>query len=47
MSLLRNEIYEDITNRLIEKLSQGTIPWRKSWEIGLPSNLISNKPTTE
>lgn len=43
MSLLRNEIYEDITNRLIEKLSQGTIPWRKTWEVGLPTNLQSKR----
>jgi antirestriction protein ArdC len=41
---MSNKVYEIITERIIEKLEQGTIPWRKPWaEIGYPKNLISGK----
>ncbi|MBN1300579.1 MAG: ArdC family protein [Melioribacteraceae bacterium] len=43
MKLNRSDIYADITRRLKEKLSQGTLPWRKSWEIGLPRNFQSKR----
>lgn len=43
MSLSRKEIYLEITRQLLDKLSQGTIPWRKSWQVGLPTNLHSKK----
>lgn len=28
---MNNEIYQQITDRIVELLEQGTIPWRKSW----------------
>jgi antirestriction protein ArdC len=42
-------IYESITNRIIETLESGTIPWRKEWKVSggsgqLPYNLASGKP---
>lgn len=43
MKLTRKEIYQAITNQLLEKLSQGTIPWRKSWKVGLPANLQTKR----
>ncbi len=37
--------YSIITDRIIEKLEQGTIPWHKPWRsIGAPRNLVSKKP---
>lgn len=39
-------IYEEITNRIIEQLEQGNIPWHKPWS-GLASgayNRVSKKP---
>lgn len=39
-------IYEEITNRIIEQLEEGTIPWHKPWS-GIASgayNRISKKP---
>lgn len=33
-----------ITSKLIEKLNEGTLPWRKSWKVGLPSNFITKNP---
>lgn len=39
-------IYEQITERIITLLSQGTVPWQKPWKArtGLPRNLVSGKP---
>ena len=39
------DVYQIITDRIIEKLEQGTIPWHKPWRsIGAPRNLVSKKP---
>ncbi len=39
------DIYTLVTNRIIEQLQKGTIPWRKPWaEAGPPQNLISKRP---
>ena len=38
--------YEVITNRIIEKLEQGVVPWQKPWGEkagGFPKNLITKK----
>ena len=39
------KVYEIITNRIIEKLEAGIIPWHKPWQSaeGMPKNLISKK----
>ena len=38
------KVYELITNKIIEKLNQGVIPWQKHWKgTGLPKNLITKK----
>lgn len=40
----RTQLYEDITNKIMAKLQQGVLPWRKSWgKNGLPRNFISGK----
>ena len=38
-------VYEIITSKIIEKLEQGIIPWRKPWnaQTGYPRNLITGK----
>jgi antirestriction protein ArdC len=28
---MTRNIYEVVTNKIIEKLEQGTVPWRKPW----------------
>jgi antirestriction protein ArdC len=39
-----NKVYEIITDKIIEQLEKGVIPWKKSWSAGgLPKNGISNK----
>jgi antirestriction protein ArdC len=37
--------YEIVTERIINLLEHGVIPWRRLWAaIGLPRNLVSKKP---
>ena len=39
------DVYALITNRIIELLDAGTIPWRKPWtEKGIPMNAVSKRP---
>jgi len=36
------DVYTIVTNRIIEHLEKGVIPWRKTWaDAGLPKNLIT------
>lgn len=36
-------IYETITNRILNQLAAGQIPWRKTWKAGLPKSLGSGR----
>ena len=39
------DVYELVTNRIIDLLEAGTVPWQKPWtEAGVPMNLISKRP---
>ncbi len=38
------DVYSIVTNRIIEHLEKGVVPWHKTWtEAGLPKNLVSGK----
>lgn len=39
------DVYQQVTDRIIEILESGTIPWRKTWSAGsgMPKNLVSKK----
>lgn len=39
------DVYQIVTDRIIELLEAGTVPWRKPWATaqGLPKNLVSGK----
>lgn len=39
------DIYETVTNKIIERLEQGEIPWQRPWNpsVGKPRNLITDK----
>jgi antirestriction protein ArdC len=39
---MNRDIYEAITNRFIEQLKRGTVPWQKPW-LGV-QNIVSRKP---
>jgi antirestriction protein ArdC len=36
-------IYQTVTERILNQLKAGIIPWRKTWTTGLPKSLISGK----
>ncbi len=39
------DVYSVITNKIIEQLNKGTVPWRKPWaSAGPPINVISKRP---
>ncbi len=39
------DVYQLVTDRIIELLEAGTIPWQKPWdESGVPMNVISKRP---
>ena len=39
------DVYTIVTERIIEKLEQGVVPWRQPWQdAGLPQNLITQRP---
>ena len=40
---MSTKVYEIITEKIIDKLKQGEIPWHKPWTGGYPKNLISKK----
>ncbi len=38
------DVYAIVTERIIDQLNKGTVPWRKPWkDAGLPMNLISKR----
>lgn len=39
------DVYGIITDKIIEQLEHGTVPWRKPWaDAGIPTNLASKRP---
>jgi antirestriction protein ArdC len=39
------DVYAIVTNRIIELLEQGTVPWQKPWtDTGIPMNVLSKRP---
>ena len=44
-TIVKRDVYQIVTDRIIELLEQGTIPWQQPWtKAGMPQNLISKKP---
>lgn len=39
-----NAVYEKVTQRIIEQLQKGVVPWRKSWRGQSAANWITQKP---
>ncbi len=38
-----NQVYKLVTDKIIEKLEAGCVPWRKTWSSETPKNLVSGK----
>ncbi|RZK12932.1 MAG: DUF1738 domain-containing protein [Flavobacterium sp.] len=44
-STMRFDLYQTVTDRVIELLEKGKVPWRKPWsDLGPPMNAISKRP---
>src|SRR5580658_6962450 len=42
---MQMDIYAIVTDKIINLLEQGVVPWRRPWtSAGLPRNLVSKKP---
>jgi antirestriction protein ArdC len=41
---IMNSIYKIVTDKIIEKLEQGTIPWKMPWRQEVPRNFVTNIP---
>jgi len=41
---MASSVYEYVTNRIIEQLEKGVIPWQKPWVGGRPVNYVTRKP---
>lgn len=43
---MNDAIYQAVTNRIVESLERGVVPWRKPWHSGstLPANALFNRP---
>lgn len=42
---MSDKIYSIVTEKILEALDRGVVPWRKPWsDAGLPRNAISNRP---
>lgn len=39
----RADIYNKVTEKLMSKISEGIIPWRRSWSLGVPRNVVSKR----
>lgn len=43
----RRDVYQDVTDTILEALEAGTIPWRKPWATaGLQRNAVTGRPYT-
>lgn len=39
----KSDLYTRINNQILNKLNEGVIPWKKSWNEGVPANYISKR----
>ncbi len=39
-----SSVYDIVTDRILEALEAGTVPWRKPWQSGIPQNAVSHRP---
>ena len=47
---MKKDVYQIITDKILDKLEAGTIPWHKPWIGGsdlMPKNMISKKAAVD
>lgn len=43
--IITKDVYEIVTNAIVEKLERGVIPWRQPWRgAGMPRNYVTKRP---
>ena len=43
----QTSVYQEVTDRIIEQLERGVVPWRRPWTVnggGMPRNIVSSRP---
>lgn len=44
-AIVSKDVYEIVTNTIIEKLEEGIVPWKQPWrDLGLPRNYVTKRP---
>lgn len=41
--MVKQDVYQDVTDRIVTALEQGTVPWHKPWTTSLPVSLRNGK----
>ncbi len=41
---MTSKVYEIVTDKILEALDRGTVPWRKPWTAGIPRNATTSRP---
>jgi antirestriction protein ArdC len=44
MNIMTNSAYQIVTDRILEQLDKGIIPWKKTWVGSPPINYVTRKP---
>jgi antirestriction protein ArdC len=43
LEVITMNVYEIITNKILEQLENGVVPWQRPWKVTTPKNFISKK----
>lgn len=38
------KVYDIVTDKILEALDRGAVPWHKPWSAGIPRNAVTNRP---
>jgi antirestriction protein ArdC len=41
---MKTDVYQIVTDRIIQLLETGTVPWHQPWQVLKPQNMVSRKP---
>lgn len=44
---MKKDLYQDVTNRILQSLEAGALPWKKDWQTkgaAIPMNAVTERP---
>ena len=44
--MIKQTVYQIVTDQIIKKLDEGIVPWRMTWSGGMPKNFVSKRAYT-